>query len=153
MGHIEPILGLRAWGASLGIGSFITFEFGPPRVPEWLRPSGDYQVWIYWSAWRLETEQSVVVACEDPREIRHREISRIDTRVLTDVGISFPGLDTVFEFGPDLRLRVFPNTSCEEFGWGLRMPGGHLAVGPGSSWSYDSKRHASLRILTGGGGE
>jgi hypothetical protein len=31
-GKIKPLLGTKAWGVSLGVGSFITFEFGEKRI-------------------------------------------------------------------------------------------------------------------------
>ncbi len=68
--RLAPILGKKAWQVSLGIGSFVTMEFGAPLPPrgdgEQIR--GEWHLWIMYCAWRLDNPHRVLAACEDSRE-------------------------------------------------------------------------------------
>ncbi len=48
------IYGLPAWDATLGYGSFLTAEFGAPGAGL-SGKRGQYLLWVYMTAWRIET--------------------------------------------------------------------------------------------------
>ncbi|NET57600.1 MAG: hypothetical protein F6K47_15995 [Symploca sp. SIO2E6] len=66
---IKPIISHKAWGASLGVGSFITLEFGNPlpSSKERQKTHGEWHLWIYCCAWRIEEGNEVLASSEDPR--------------------------------------------------------------------------------------
>jgi len=156
---ISPLLGYKAWGVSLGHGSFITLEFGNPvkQVVEYRNPvkrkhgnlvkrseytRGEWHLWIYLCAWRLEQNLEVLVACEDSRSKIALELQKIEGMNLKSVKFIPPLWDTLFTFDNQLALRTFslysdPSDPEEEGAedWMLFMPDGNvLAVGPGSQW-------------------
>jgi hypothetical protein len=138
--RISSLLGMKAWGISLGVGSFITIEFGKALSPEkdTERQHGEWHLWIYCAAWRLETEREVIVGSEDPRSIIEDSIQGLNGASLNSVVISGPAFDTVFEFEGSKKLRVFPLSShqdCEY--WMLYTPDGRvLTIGPGTTWTF-----------------
>jgi hypothetical protein len=144
---VAPILSQRPWGVALGIGSFVTMEFGAVRPPRHAgeRPHGEWHLWIMHPAWRLEAGECVLAASEDPRPHLAASLQRLEGRALRAVEVLPPALDTVFAFEGELRLRLFPlysDATAEGYEhWLLFTPDDHvLVVGPGSRWSYQPAR-------------
>jgi hypothetical protein len=137
---LEPLLGNRAWGVSLGVGSFITLEFGAviqDKVPE--SPRGEWHLWVTYSAWYLEKNGEVLSASEDPRPRLRSAVQAMENRMLRSVEITCPALETVFCFDEALSLHLFPVYSQDYEHWLLYAPDGNvLTVGPGIEWSYSS---------------
>ncbi len=63
---IEPLLGRRAWDASIGHGSFITVEFGNQPIDDKTR--SEWHLWIYCCAWYISDGDTLISACNDQRE-------------------------------------------------------------------------------------
>ncbi|MFF3070216.1 hypothetical protein ACFVSN_06890 [Kitasatospora sp. NPDC057904] len=104
--RIGPLLGRPAWDVRRGMGSFVTMEFGRPQPPDRFgRVYGEYHLWIQMAAWRLETDDRVVVGSEDPG--LGEALAGLEGRALTEVVIRPPALATRFDFG-GLRLETFP---------------------------------------------
>jgi hypothetical protein len=132
---VEPLVGERVWGASLGHGSFVTMEFGRPLPQEGRWVHGEYHVWIYLSAWRIATATEVLCAAEDDREWLAEVIPRLDGRTLEQLTIQRPAWDATFSFSGGMVLQVFPySTSEDSRGWLVYGPSGTLALGPGNEW-------------------
>lgn len=137
---IRPLLGKKAWGVSLGVGSFITLEFGTlhptNRSPK--RPRGEWHLWVTHCAWRLEDESEVVAGSEDPRSNLKQAVQRINGLALRSVTITAPALETTLAFD-GVFLHLFPIYSAEFEHWLLFDPGGKvLRIGPGMNWTYES---------------
>ncbi len=143
LGHIEsikaiiaPMLGMKAWGVSLGYSTFITLEFGEPRDMHGYT-HGAWHLWIYGADWRLEERSRILAGSSDDREKQATAVKRMDGLVLQDVEVHQPMLDTTFFFEDDVVLRLFASYSDDLDHWLLFVPDGNvLTVGPGSSWSY-----------------
>jgi hypothetical protein len=137
---IATLIGLKAWGVSLGTGSFITLEFGDALSPDkdTGRQHGEWHLWIYCSTWRLEKENVILAGSEDSRLILDDAIKQLEGVVLRSVNIAAPAFDTVFEFEESMRLCVFPVSFHDDAEhWMLYTPDGSvLTLGPGISWSY-----------------
>lgn len=144
--RVAPLLGRKVWGASLGVGSFVTLEFGEQRLPpigKQQRPHGEWHLWVYCCAWRLEKGNEVTAGSEDPRDHLTTVIKQLDGLTLRSLEVLGPGLDSVFSFENDVTLRLFPVIFSTEAGdyehWFLFTPDGYvLTIGPGSAWSYES---------------
>lgn len=138
---VSSLLGQKAWGTELGVGSFVTIEFGSERAAAEAgeRPHGEWHLWVYCCAWRLETEDEVVAASEDPREKLQTAVQRLNDHVLQAVKVERPALETTFTFEGGLTLRLFPIFSENFEHWMLYDPNGFvLTVGPGTEWSYEA---------------
>lgn len=135
---VAPLLGEAPWEASVGHGSFLTLEFGAPLPPT---PQGfvhgEWHLWVYGCAWRLQDAERVIASCEDSREQMERGVSVLEGRPLRSWRVSAPALDTVATFDGGVELLLFPIYTEDVDHWRLWTPGGRvLAAGLGASWSY-----------------
>lgn len=136
--RVAPLLGQRSWDARLGIGSFVTLEFGTPREPVGKRAHGEWHLWVYCCAWRMDEGDEVVAASEDARDMLEQAVTRLEGRVLERVEITGPALETTWWFERRLALHLFPIFSRDFEHWLLYLPGGDvLTAGPGTSWSLE----------------
>ena len=136
---LQGILGQKAWGVARGQGSFLTIEFGQPVPPAKAneKPHGEWHLWLYGCAWRVEQRESVVVASEDDDVKIENAIQCIEGHVLQSFEVMTPALDAVISFDGDIILRLF-NVSTEEMdSWMLFTPDKVITVGPAGQWSYE----------------
>lgn len=109
----EPILRRRPWRASLGFGSFLTFEFGK-RVRQGKFWHGTWYLWIYMSSWRLDGPKGLLATSDSPRELIGRVVPKLAAHPLTAVEIKLRARSTTFEFGRRFLLKVMPFSEEEE---------------------------------------
>lgn len=137
---IGSIVGMKPWSVRLGVGSFLTFDFGKAVEKERFKnPIGEWHLWVYMCAWRLETSKDVIIASEDAHKLIQQEIKRLEGKVLQKVTIYAPSLETDLMFETDLRLRLFPIYAQDDDAdhWLLFTPGKKvLTIGPSNTWSY-----------------
>ncbi|HEY3992059.1 MAG TPA: hypothetical protein VGM01_04170 [Ktedonobacteraceae bacterium] len=142
---LRGVIGKKAWGVKHGIGTFVTMEFGKP-VPS-KRPGGkshgEWHLWVYGGAWRLEKGEQVLVASEDDQTKIETEIQCLERHTLQSFEILTPALDAVLTFEQDIVLRIFSiySEETEDRGmdnWRLYTPdaGSVITVHPGGKWSY-----------------
>jgi hypothetical protein len=136
-----PLVGKKAWGVSLGVGSFITLEFGASipysRIPD--RFHGEWHLWVTYCVWRLEVGSKVIAGSEDPRPELKKAVQHLEGAVLRSIVLTPPALETTFVFDDAIILHLFPVYTKEFEHWLLYTPDGNvLRIGPGSSWSYTS---------------
>jgi hypothetical protein len=134
--------GKAAWGTALGVGSFLTIEFGAQRAAaaqtgrRQAKPHGEYHLWVYCSAWRIETPQEIIASSEDPREQLASSIRHLDGKVLARVIVEAPSLSATFHFEGGTLLRTFSIFSKEYEHWMFFLADGTVfTAGPGSSSS------------------
>ncbi|BAZ14456.1 hypothetical protein NIES4071_63000 [Calothrix sp. NIES-4071] len=140
--RISLLLGQKAWGVSLGVGSFLTLEFGQPlsNTNGHQHVHGEWHLWIYNCVWRLEEAGKVLAASEDERNKIESAIVRLEGLSLQSIDLQPPIWDTVFTFENQVILRLFSIYSEDYEHWMLYTPDGNvLSLGPGSNWSYDSE--------------
>lgn len=132
---------LKAWGVTLGHGSFITVEFGKPvssRQKE-RSPRGEWHLWVYLCVWYLEKSGELLGASEDPRLKLEVALQHLEHRTLETVKIFPPAFETVFVFSEGVALHLFPISTEEDEQWMLFAPDGNvLTIGPGFKWTYES---------------
>lgn len=135
-----PLFGKKAWDVSLGVGSFITIEFGNPVAPESEegRTHGEWHLWVCSCAWRLEEGDEVLAGSDDPRETLQEAIRCIEGLSLQSVELFPPAPDVVFRFGDNVVLRLFPCEFVEESEhWMLFTPDENvLTLGEEGGWTY-----------------
>lgn len=128
--------GKTAWGTTLGVGSFLTVEFGDRVEQEKGKVHGEFHLWVYCSAWRIETSSQIVASSEDPREVLEPVVSYLDGRTLSSIQLDLPSMSSTFAFSDDMRLRTFSIFSKDFDHWMFYLPGGEVfTAGPGSTWS------------------
>jgi hypothetical protein len=129
-----PIKGQRPWRVRLGVGSFLTFEFGPKlRVNG--HEHGSWHLWIYLSDWTLNHGSREIVTSESDRRAISAAVRRLEE-------VEFSGIDfkprtsrTAFSFR-DFRLQVAPadyidKPNQDDHYWLFFMPEHRvMALGP-----------------------
>jgi hypothetical protein len=138
---VAPLLRHKAWNVSLGVGSFITLEFGEPLPlgEQDKRIHGEWHLWVYMCAWRLEKNNEFIAGCEDPRDQLIEDVKLMEGLAIKSIEILAPACDTIIHFEDEVILRLFSIYSKENEHWMLFAPDGNvLVMGPGTSWSYES---------------
>ncbi len=60
--------GNTPWGVRLGVGSFLTMEFGRPEANLVGRTAhGEFHLWLYMCSWRIEMGEKIIAGSEDER--------------------------------------------------------------------------------------
>ena len=128
----SDLIGLEAWGAAVGHGSFVTMNFGRPLDDDPL--TGEFFLWLYCCSWRIERGDSVVAVCEDDRERMQAGVSLLNGQRLLRIDVDAVSLSATFWFSTDIVLRTFSIYSTEVEHWMMRLPDGQwITAGPG--WS------------------
>jgi len=162
---VRPILGLPAWGARQGYGSFLTFEFGEPKLEVVERRSekarlrrsayvqGEWHLWIYSCHWRTMQDGKQIAWSEDPDEIIGRAAARLNGQKLLAVKVdpTKGGSTFIFDLGGSLETWPYGDdpeekqwiilTKTEAFGY---RADGFCARDP-SDTPPDQERWARLR--------
>jgi hypothetical protein len=135
---IHPLVGHPAWNVKLGVGSFVTMEFGNRISLPQQKQRGEWHLWIYCCGWFLIEGQAPLIGSEDSRELLQEKITVLNDRVLKDVTISSDTFETNFEFDGDLTLHTFPLHFVDDDPyWMLFTPDGNvLIIGPAGKWFY-----------------
>jgi len=140
---ISPMLNHKAWGVYLGLESFVILEFGSPITHLTKKNSvvhGEWHVWVYDCAWRLEKGNEVIGGSSDPREHLTDAVKIMNDLMLQPVVLTPPSLETTFFFEQEVSLHLFPVSTQDRDAdqWRLYLPDGKvLVIGPGSSWSHE----------------
>jgi len=148
----DPLIGKRPWRASVGWGSFITFEFGQ-RVKHGRFWHGSWHLWLYMCSWRLSGPTGPLATSDSPRAVIDRAVTRLAGYRLTDVEIQGRARRTTFSFGQQFALRCSPFSQDEESNnidpgdyWMLFMPRNLiLAARPGSRISIQRSDRRPLQ--------
>jgi len=132
---LGPMVGQRAWGAAPGHGTFLTVEFGAPVERPGEKAHGEWHLWAYGCAWRIEVDGALWVGSGDSGPEVAALISVLDGKAL--VAVDFEGaFDARFRLEGSVALRLFAQERADSEHWLLYTPSGQtLALGPGSACS------------------
>jgi hypothetical protein len=135
----KPLLGEVAWNVKLGIGSFLTMEFGNSISISSSDKRGEWYLWIYCGGWYLENPNGVFIGSEDSRDNIGKEIQVLEGHKLINILISTVAFETRFVFDDGIVLHTFPLSffdDCES--WKLFTPVKKvLLINPNGEWSYE----------------
>jgi hypothetical protein len=132
--YFEPVLGARPLRVKPGVGSFLTFEFGPRS-----KVQGHFQarwrLWIYLSNWTLFHGDHQLLDSDADRKRITNIAHRLEKEAsLTNVDFDRRSQETTFFFD-DFRLVVSPADYLEDVDdrddyWIFFMPDKAVALGP-----------------------
>lgn len=147
--YFQPVFQMPPWKVKLGVGSFLTFEFGP-RVRAHGHLRGQWRLWIYLSNWKLFRGNRQLVDSDADRNLMTVATRRLEEKALTNLDFNVDTRETTFSFG-DFRLVVSPadyldNPDEQDQYWMFFMPDNEvLAVGPtGIRVEQETARHPSV---------
>lgn len=107
---VGQIVGLPAWNVKQGYGSFLTLDFGQPRLVVHERQTTDgglsrdayvkgaWHLWIYCCRWRVFQNRKELARCEDTREAIDRATSTLDGQKLLSLSVDPAGGRSTFTF-------------------------------------------------------
>ncbi len=139
---IQGLKPIRAWQ---GHGSFVKIDFGQDfseeiktRAGIKVRHYGEWRLWVYMCAWRIDINKTPCAGSEDSREIIEKCLSELVQRELNEITILNDAFDAKFVFGKDLELNLFSFETTEHEQWMFFNPENKVfTAGPGNKWSYD----------------
>jgi hypothetical protein len=149
--YFESLLQTRPWKARLGVGSFLTLEFGR-RIKNHGHVQGEWHLWIYLSSWVLLHGGRQLADSDSDRRVISVSIRRLENVPLNDVQFDHKSFKTTFVFD-DFRLVVSPahyldDADKQDHYWLLFMPNSEvLKVGPGG---FQVERSEALGALEPG---
>lgn len=112
----RDIVGLPCWNVKRGIGTFITIDFGKPRIriaePNSRRSNrqmilyGEWHLWIYDCHWRIYSNSASVATDESNDSDINKWVRYLDGQKLTSV--TYNGKETIFLFDLGGTIITYP---------------------------------------------
>ncbi len=129
----QPLIGIKAWGASIGWGSFVTIEFGQKHLSDH-HYHGDWHLWLYQCDWELRSDGRLIAHSESQKHIMQLAIENLNGTELTDQSFDSQNGLTEFTFDNHLHLpcKPYPDAAPDEDWWMLFMPDQQVASLSGS---------------------
>jgi len=127
----RPLLEMTPWNVRLGVGSFLTMEFGEAQIHSARREKrvhGQWHLWLQDCVWRIEKGGKIVAGSEDEHDELNKAIYRLEFGALSKAEITEDCLDLDLLFNGDIRLRTFTVHSSGEDQWELFGPDGMVTV-------------------------
>jgi hypothetical protein len=132
--YLKPVIGSRPWRVKLGVGSFLSFEFGS-KIKTDGHVHGQWHLWIYQSNWRLFHGNRELIDSDTDRKRISICVRRLEGQELSAVDFDANTQETTFLLD-GFRLVVSPadylkDADDRDHYWMLFMPDNEvLTVGP-----------------------
>jgi len=114
--HFNGVVGLPVWNAKQGVGSFLTLEFGRPRIrkiePNSRRSSrkvvvyGEFHLWIYDCHWEILKSSSKIADDKSKKNSIEKSLDFLNGQIL--VSVEFHESLTRFSFDLGSSLITSP---------------------------------------------
>jgi hypothetical protein len=131
--------GQAPWAVKLGIGSFLTMEFGKPEQTE-SSPyiHGEWHLWLYMCNWRIESGNIISTGSNDDRLTIDTTLKETLLGSVENITLLHPALDLSIQFSSGTKLHTFSSSSDREEGqWKLFTPDDHcLTIYGDGSYEY-----------------
>ncbi len=147
---LHKVIGQKATVVELGHGSCITIDLGPLIEKKGKKNSymvGQYRLWAYMCAWRIDKDNKPYSASNDSRAIIKSKLQALAGAFITKYEILNDSLDTKFYFDANITLTLFNINTQDEYAkqWMLYIWEENvrnvLVIGPGNSWYYRPASH------------
>lgn len=126
--HFRSLTGLRAWRVSLGVGSFVTANFGSPVKDSLGSTHGEYYLWVYEGQWLLSRGTTELTNSNKSRPHMQQGIRELEGASLAAARIDASDLSLTLAFDGDLQLKVTPTGDPEAELWMLYLPDGDVVT-------------------------
>jgi len=124
---VGRLIGQAPWGVRLGVGSFLTMEFGRPETNVGDRTThGEFHLWFYMCSWRIEMGERIIAGSEDERPAIEAVLKNLVLSSVEKIELVGPSLDLAIQFGPATRVLTFSTSSARnQEQWMLLTPDGN----------------------------
>jgi hypothetical protein len=146
---VRNLKGHSPWGVRLGVGSFLTMEFGKPEANgSGSAVHGEWHLWFYMCSWRIENEDKVIAGSEDERSRIETVLENLALGSIEKIDLVRPSLDLAMQFSIGTKALTFSTSSAgNERQWMLFTPDGHcLTVYGDGSFEYSRKDEPRPRV-------
>jgi hypothetical protein len=135
---LRPLIGQKAWGASVGWGSFVTIEFGRKRLYN-RHYHGDWHLWLYQCDWDLSSNGRLLAHSESKKKVMQLAIDNLNGAELKSFSFDSQQMITGFSFehGLHLSCKPYPNAVPDEECWILFTPNRQAASLRESGLKYE----------------
>jgi hypothetical protein len=144
----HPLIGQKAWGASVGYGSFVTIEFGRKHRYH-RRDHGEWHLWLYQCDWELHSRDRLLAHSESKKHVMQLAIDNLNGAALTKLSFDPQLMRTDFAFDNDLHLgcKPYPDADADEEYWMLFMPDQQVASLRESGLRFEPADQTQTRSL------
>jgi hypothetical protein len=148
--QLEKIVNLKPTRVKLGVGSFITFDFGKD-IPEEIKTRngkktiyfGEWHLWVYMCAWRIDLSENPFLASHDDREVIQEKLTVLNDKKVLKISVLNDAFDLLMQFEDGYELRLFSVDTIDDDQWLFYTPNRQVfTAGPGSTWSYEPANKA-----------
>jgi hypothetical protein len=137
--HVQSkLVGLPIWDPAVGVGSFLTIEFGGVRASSAGTPRGDFSLWIYGAQWAIQQNGIAVGDSTKDRDVMANAAERLSEQRVERFDVDPATLSLSLRLSEGLVLAAQPLGDPEMEEWLLYLDdGGVLTAGPGSNLSRE----------------
>ena len=123
---LNRMVGLSAWGPTIGWGSFLTIDFGGKRTDASGVERGDFHLWVM-GLWEIRERGQQVAHSEQPREEMSAGAVLLDARGLESFEIG-KDWSLILRFEGDRELVTLPLHDSEMEDWMLFLDDGTVVT-------------------------
>lgn len=142
---LSQVVGKRITRSKLGYGSFITIDWGKDIIEEFKTKDGiekqifgEWHLWVYMCAWRLEQNGDPIIGSGDERNAIQPKIPLLISKELLQVQVINNSFDLIFDFEKGYRLLLFSFEIEDSEQWLFFTPNEKVfTAGPGTNWKYN----------------
>lgn len=132
MDHSEifaPLLGMSPWNVALGVGSFLTMEFGKPEIISYRSRKvihGQWHLWLQDCEWQIDAEGKIFAASGHEHNDVRKKIHLLEFGLLNEARVNDRlDLNLIFERGFRLSTSTVDSENPQ---WELFKPDGMVLV-------------------------
>ncbi|WP_143741489.1 hypothetical protein [Pleomorphomonas diazotrophica] len=119
----EALIGQPVWGSRLGVGSFLTMEFGKPHLEireprkslknRRITPRGEWHFWVYCCAWKAHIGDGLYVTSEEDRNSLQKVPDFLDGQILLSTKSDTGNVKFTLEFDLGGSIDLYPYNGDE----------------------------------------
>lgn len=136
---VRELGGKQVWNPAVGVGSFVTINFGGERTNSTGMTVGEYHLWVYGGIWSVVHGSVVLATSNDSRAAMERAVERLDGLSILEASVNAVGTSLKIRFSGDLTMRIEPTSDPVMEHWLLYLPDGFvISSGPGEALVRES---------------
>lgn len=136
---LTQVMGLRAWAPSVGVGSFLTIEFGNPRITSTGTSQGEFHLWVYGASWEIRERTRTIASSSDDHAAMVAGARVLDGAPMRSFEFNSEHMTLNLRFDPYVELAVTPLGDREMEEWFLYLDDGTvITAGPGETVTHES---------------
>lgn len=109
---VRSLIGLKPWRLKLGIGSFVTIEFGEPEAsPHGRVRHGEWHLWFYMCRWKFVERGQALVDSDDERTLTQKTFENLELGYVESVLIPRTSVNLQLKRSTELLIRTTSTSS------------------------------------------